>query len=81
MPILKSSMTITRFQNDKHWQAYVNICAPCIVKYDYILRTETLDYDFTKYILPLINQPTSALRKYSANRSQSGKYILPLINY
>ena len=34
-----------------HWDTYNNVCSPCYVKYDYIIRVETIGRD-----LPLFNE-------------------------
>ena len=31
--------------NDPHWQPYSLTCNPCVIKYDYIVRTETMQED------------------------------------
>lgn len=40
-------------QRDIHWQTYESLCYPCHIRYDYILRLETMEHD-QHFILPLI---------------------------
>ena len=38
--------------NNPHWEPVVNLCQPCLVNYDYIVKTETMDEDNE----PIINE-------------------------
>ena len=38
--------------HNPHWEPIVNLCQPCIVNYDYIVKTETMDEDNE----PIINE-------------------------
>merc|ERR1712150_54577 len=36
-----------RAKYDVHWASYESLCLPCVVKYDYVLKTETFIDDVT----------------------------------
>ena len=46
--------SLARPRRDEHWSAISQLCYPCHVQYDYILRLETLGRD-KELILPLLN--------------------------
>ena len=37
-------------QADKHWMRYVNLCQPCLIKYDAIIKLETIEEDAREFV-------------------------------
>ncbi|ELU08291.1 hypothetical protein CAPTEDRAFT_145153, partial [Capitella teleta] len=42
-----------------HWDMAFNLCHPCAIQYDYVIRTETIAED-AKYILDILSQGLDA---------------------
>ena len=51
--------------NDRHWNPISDTCSICIVKYDYLLRLETIFGDFQP-ISNILGHPFFKLEKYGA---------------
>ena len=45
---------LDKARNDEHWATIYNRCAPCQVRYDFILKLHTINHD-KELILPLFN--------------------------
>ena len=57
--------------SDMHWEKYENICRPCSVKYDFILKLETVKQDLPELLRNLFRDDT--YNKMSIN-------YLPMMN-
>ena len=53
-----------------HWITYMESCHPCAIKYDHVIRTETMQFD-TKPILPLLHGGKSAEWEIKIQNSRS----------
>lgn len=67
----KYSKKLNGYKNDRHWKNYDHMCTPCLVPYDFILRTEAMSEEVKKYILPLINRGSSALKEHTRQVTRS----------
>ena len=54
-------------KGDRHWSPYHSVCGECIIDYDFILRTETLDAD-SKSFLEKSYPELSGIPAYNAMR-------------
>lgn len=57
------SKKLNKYRYDPHWNNYEHKCTPCRIQYDFILRTEAMSEELSKYVLPLINRSSSYLEK------------------
>ncbi len=56
---------------DRHWMSYTDLCHPCHIQYDYILKMETLTSDL-RNVLPLFkNYPEQQVEFPARNQEQS----------
>ena len=42
-----------RYIADRHWATYHDLCKPCSVRYDHIMKLETMEEELTPYIANL----------------------------
>lgn len=52
----KYSVDLDKYRENRHWDSYEHMCSPCLIPYDYILRTEVMGQELDRYVLPLLNR-------------------------
>ena len=56
-----------KYRADRHWRSYHDLCSPCAINYDYILKLET----FSAEILPIL--------EILANGNKPVEYLLSMV--
>ena len=56
-----------KYQSDRHWRSYYDLCSPCAINYDYILKLET----FSTEILPIL--------EILANGNKTVEYLFSMV--
>ena len=68
---------ILRAPDGRHWMNYVDLCQPCRVKYDSVLKLETLESDLEQALPLFLNPGQQAVKLPHSNRE---RYLTNKIN-
>ncbi|XP_039259617.2 carbohydrate sulfotransferase 11-like [Styela clava] len=69
-----SQMSSTKI-NNRHWEFYYRLCSPCIIKYDYIAKLETVDEDMD-YIMDKVGMTNKSFpQNYPPQKRTNDKKV------
>ncbi|KAK2150280.1 hypothetical protein LSH36_414g03007 [Paralvinella palmiformis] len=62
--------------HDKHWQSYHDLCQPCAMNYDHVIRLETIDNDIGPVLEHLnYTRPETGDKQENSRRNVSNKLV------
>ena len=61
---------IGHFPNDRHWMRYTDLCQPCHIQYDSVLKLETLERDLEQTMPLFLNPSQQAANLTHGNRQR-----------
>ena len=59
--LIDEAPEVKRFKINPHWQPVAELCRPCIVNYDYVVRIESFQAEMTAVWNKLLQSPNSAV--------------------
>ncbi|ELU13124.1 hypothetical protein CAPTEDRAFT_119661 [Capitella teleta] len=60
-----------KLRHDSHWRQMYQVCQPCAIQYDYMVRVETMQFD-SNHILQKLNLTEENFPQLNHHRSTSG---------